>query len=135
VELDGAHSLSAGPRPLVEKLKSQYRLCDFTERGDDEKLGLPTEGGSPAPLIDSLHRILYLMENDPASLGAFLDESKANVEQLHLVAQTLAGSALAGNGSGGGKSLVAARGVEAAALRVLTTNWRTLIESKRGTLV
>ncbi len=136
VELDGPRSLSAGPRPLVEKQKSKYLLRDFTERGDDEKLGLPpSEGGLPTPLIDVLHRLLYLMENAPAEIPAYLDEARPNVEQLHLVAQTLAGSALAGNGSGGGKSLTAARGAEAAALRVLTTNWRTLIEEKRGSLV
>jgi len=35
----------------------------------------------------------------------------------------------------GGKSLIAARGAEAAALRKLTTNWRTLIEAHRGALV
>jgi len=75
------------------------------------------------------------MENSPAEIPAFLDEARPNLEQLHLVAQTLAGSALAGNGAGGGKSLVAAQGAEAAALRKLTTNWRTLIEAGRGRLL
>jgi len=147
VELDGPRSLSAGPRSLIEKQKNKYNLRDFSARGGDEKLGLPAEGGKPAPLIDILHRLLHLMENSPAAIPAFLDEARPNFEQLHLVAQTLAGSALAGNpakggagGNGGGtlrlrSGLTAARGAEAAALRVLTTNWRTLIEAKRGSLV
>jgi putative DNA methylase len=137
VELDGARGLSAGSQALVEKQKSKYRLRDFTERGDDEKLGLPAEGGTPAPLIDVLHRLLHLMETSPADIPAFLDEARPNLEQLHLAAQTLAGSALAGNGSGGARreSLVAARGAEAAALRKLTTNWRTVVEAGRGGLV
>ena len=134
VELDGPKGLSSGQRALVEKQKSKYRLRDFTERGDDDKLGLPSDD-APAPLIDVLHRLLHLMENSPAEIPAFLDEASPNLEQLHLVAQTLAGSALAGNGEGGGKSLVAARGAEASALRKLTTNWRTLIGARRGSLM
>jgi hypothetical protein len=35
----------------------------------------------------------------------------------------------------GGRPLIAARGAEAAALRVLTANWRTLIEAHRGALL
>ncbi len=73
--------------------------------------------------------------NQPAKLGEYLDQSRPDVDHLRVVAQTLSGHALAGNGSGGGKSLVAARGAEASALRVLTTNWRTLIEAHRGTLL
>ena len=134
VELDGPKGLSSGPRALVEKQKSKYRLRDFAERGDDDKLGLPSDDAQ-APLIDVLHRLLHLMENSPAEIPAFLDEANANLDQLHLVAQTLAGSALAGNGDGGGKSLVAARGAEASALRKLTTNWRTLIGVRRGSLM
>jgi hypothetical protein len=36
------------------------------------------------------------------------------------------------SGGNGGKALVAATGAEAAALRKLTTNWRTLIDAHRG---
>jgi putative DNA methylase len=134
VELDGPGAVSAGGNPLVEKAKGKYRLRDYTERGADENLGLPRNDGS-APLIDVLQRVLWLMENRPALIAAYLDQARADVERLRLVAQTLAGQTLAGNGSGGGRSLVAARGAEAAALRKLTTNWRTLIESQRGTLM
>jgi putative DNA methylase len=118
VELDGPGGLTSGSNPLGEKQKGKYRLHDFTERGDDETLGLPHAGES-APLL----------------IPAYLDKARPDVERLRIVAQTLAGQTLAGNGDGGGKSLVAARGAEAAALRKLTTNWRTLIEAHRGTLV
>jgi putative DNA methylase len=133
VELDGPRSLSYGSRALVEKQKNTYRLRDFTERGGDEKLGLPLDSAS-APLIDVLHRILWLMENQPAKMGAYLDEARPDLDRLRVVAETLAGPKLTGNGVGG-RPLMAARGAEAAALRVLTTNWRTLIEAHRGTLL
>ena len=54
VELDGQKGLASGGNPLVEKKKSTYRVRDFTERGKDEKLGVPSEDGEPAPLIDAL---------------------------------------------------------------------------------
>jgi putative DNA methylase len=146
VELDGSRGLTGGSNPLVEKLKGKYRLRDFAERGHDEKLGLPSSlgrepalslskgaGGEVAPLVDVLHRVLWLVEHRPALIPAYLDEAQPDIERMRVVAQTLAGQALAGNGSGGGRSLVAARGAEAAALRKLTTNWRSLIEaSTRG---
>jgi putative DNA methylase len=134
VELDGPGSLSTGGNPLVEKEKGKYRLRDFGERGADEKLGLP-HNGQPAALIDVLHRLLWLVEHRPATIQAYLDETQPDLERLRIVAQTLAGQTLAGNGSGGGKSLVASRGAEAAALRKLTGNWRTLIDARRGGVV
>jgi putative DNA methylase len=60
VELDGQNGLSTGTRALVERKKGKYRLRDFAERGDDEKLGIPKDDGKAALLIDILHRILIL---------------------------------------------------------------------------
>ena len=134
VELDGPGGLTSGANPLVEKDKGKYRVRDFTERGDDEDLGLP-RSGEQAPLVDALHRLLWLVENRPAFIGAFLDEARPDVERLRLVAQTLAGQTLAGNGDSGARGLAAAKGPEASALRKLTTNWRTLVEAHRGTLI
>ena len=132
VELDGAGSLTHGSNPLVEKKAGKYRLRDFTERGEDEELGLP-RNGQPAPLVDALHRVLWLMDNRPLDIPGYLDEARPDLEQLRVAAQALAGRALAGSG-GDGRPLVAARGAEASALRKLTGNWRTLIEARtRGT--
>jgi putative DNA methylase len=134
VELDGPGGLTAGTNPLMEKKKGKYRLRDFAERGEDEDLGLPRASELPS-LIDALHRVLWLVEHRPAMIPAYLDEAQPDVERLRLVAQTLAGQTLTGNSEGGGRSLVAAKGAEASALRKLTTNWRSLVEAHRGPMV
>jgi len=133
IELDGPNGLSMGRRALIEKKKGKYRLRDFTERGDDEKLGLPAEDGTPAPLIDALHRILWLVENEPRNLNRFLDEARPDRERLRLVAQALAGTALAGRKDDGAEQLVATTASEQAALRRLVANWRALIDQRLAT--
>lgn len=127
VELEGRGSLSGGPRSLVEKKvekqKAKYRLLDYTKRGEDERLGLPQADGGPAPLIDVLHRTLWLMERRPGKLAEFLEESKVNREQIRLVAQALAGPALKG-----GELADVSPSEELSALAKLTANWRSLVE-------
>ncbi|MGC8761964.1 MAG: hypothetical protein ACP5VC_18575, partial [Bryobacteraceae bacterium] len=146
VELDGPNGLTGRrPVPLLEKKKGKYRLRDFTERGADEKLGMPSErqagqpvppagqpvppAGQPVPLIDTLHRVLWLMENEPRKLKCFLDEARPDRERLRLVAQTLAGTALEGSGADGAPG-VTTTAAEAAALKKLVANWRALIEGR-----
>ena len=141
VELDGQKGLSTGRHALVEKKKGKYRLRDFTERGEDEKLGLPEDlpaatraaqagGGAPASLIDALHRILWLVENQPRNLNRFLDEARPDRERLRLVAQALAGTALAGKKDDGAEHTVATTAAEQAALKKLVANWRALIDQR-----
>jgi putative DNA methylase len=130
VELDGQNGLSSGRNALVEKKKGKYRLRDFTERGEDEKLGLLEDGGAPAPLIDALHRILWLVENQPRNLNRFLDEARPDRERLRLVAQALAGTALAGKKDDGPEHTVATTAAEQAALKKLVANWRALIDQR-----
>jgi putative DNA methylase len=123
VELDGPNGLSSGARALVEKKKGKYRLRDYTERGGDEDLGMPSDNAQPAPLIDALHRTLWLMEHRPRQLGEFLREAQPSREQMRLVAQALAGPALKGGELGD----ISPTG-ELAALAKLTANWRSVIE-------
>jgi putative DNA methylase len=123
VELDGPAGLSTGTRALVEKKKGKYRLRDYTERGKDEKLGMPGEDGDSVPLIDVLHRTLWLMERRPAQLGKFLREAEPNREQMRLVAQALAGPALKG-----GELADVSPSAELSALGKLTANWKSVIE-------
>jgi putative DNA methylase len=123
VELDGLNGLSSGSRALVEKKKGKYRLRDFAERGEDDKLGMPKENGQPAPLIDALQRTLWLMEHRPRQLGEFLREAQPNREQMRLVAQALAGPTLKGSELAD----VSPTG-EMAVLAKLTANWRSVIE-------
>ncbi len=130
VELDGPKGLSAGRHALVEKKKGKYRPRDFTERGEDQKLGLPEDGGPPAPLIDALHRILWLVENQPRKLNQFLDEARPDRERLRLVAQALAGTALAGKREDGPDHTVVTTAAEQAALKKLLANWRALIDQR-----
>lgn len=128
VELDGQKGLSTGRHALVEKKKGKYRLRDFTERGEDEKLGMSEHGGTPAPLIDVLHRILWLVENQPRNLNRFLDEARPDRERLRLVAQALAGPTLAGKKDNGPDHTVATTAAEQTALKKLVANWRVLID-------
>jgi len=130
VELDGQNGLSTGSRALIEKKKGKYRLRDFTERGDNEKLGMPKDDGTSAPLIDALHRILWLVENQPRNLSKFLVEVRPDRERLRLVAQALAGTALAGKKNNGFEHTVSTTISEQAALKKLVANWRALIEER-----
>jgi putative DNA methylase len=123
VELDGPNGLSSGARALVEKKKGKYHLRDFAERGDDDKLGMPSDDAQPAPLIDALHRTLWLMDHRPRQLGEFLREAQPNREQMRLVAQALAGPALKGGELGD----ISPTG-ELSALTKLTANWRSVVE-------
>ena len=123
IELDGHNGLTGGSDALVEKKKSKYRLRDFSERGDDENLGLPSEDGQPVPLVDALHRILWLMEKRPPELVKFLREAQPDREHLRLVAQALAGPALKGGELGD----ISPTG-ELAALAKLMANWQSVVE-------
>jgi len=129
VELDGPSGMSSGADALIEKKKGKYRLRDFAERGDDDGLGQRTDAGQAAPLVDVLHRVLWLMEHRPRELAAFLRETEPNREQLRLVAQALGGPAL----KGGELADVSPTG-EMAALAKLTSNWRSVIEDNATTV-
>ena len=127
---DGARGLTQGARALVEKKKNKYHLRDFTERGQREGLGLPDEerNGAAAPLIDVLHRILWLLDHQPRSLPGFLDRAQPDRERLRLVAQALAGPALKGGESD--TRTVTTTTAEASALGKLLANWRALIDAR-----
>jgi putative DNA methylase len=127
VELDGAHGLTAGARALVAKKGNKMRLLDHAERGAHEKLGLPDEAsGSGAPLIDVLHRTLWLMEHRPARLREFLDRARPDAERLRLVAQALAGTAL--QQAAAAKDGSVPQTPEQSAVGKLIANWRSVFE-------
>lgn len=130
VELDGQNGLSAGSHALVEKKKGKYRLRDFSERGNDEKLGQLHDNGKNAPLIDILHRILWLVENEPRNLNKFLEEVRPDRERLRLIAQALAGTALEGKKENGLEFAIVTTATEQSALKKLVANWRALIETQ-----
>lgn len=102
-----------------------YELRDYSTRGESPALGKPGDDGRPAPIIDVLHRALWLMMNAPGDLPEFLAEARANFEQMRMVAHVLAGPVL----KGGELPDISPAG-ELAALSRLTSNWRAVIEDR-----
>lgn len=129
VELDGQNGLSNSRAALLEKKKGTYRLRDYTERGEVESLGLRDEDEptKPVPLIDVLHRTLWLMERQPRRLHEYLDDAMPNRQQLRLLANTLAGPGLSGKSEGDRDRLLATTPAEQSALGKLLGNWRALV--------
>jgi putative DNA methylase len=128
VELDGPHGLAQGKKGLAKKAKEAVQLCDYRSRGDDERLGLPTESGNPAPLIDVLQRLLWLQDKQPYRVPEFLGMARPNVEQLRQVADTLKGTTLAPvNGNGASKH---ERSEEQKAVETLLQGWRSTFSER-----
>ncbi len=127
VELDGPQGLSVGKDALVKKTKAKYAALDYTQRGEYERLGLPTDNGQPAPLIDVLHRVLWLMDNAPRKLVEYLYEAKPDRERLRVLAQALAGAGLSGKSEKDAGKLISTTPAEQAALGKLLANWKSLI--------
>src|SRR5216683_2052307 len=124
VELDGPRGLAQGKIGLVKKEKDTIVLRDYRARGDDDHLGRLSESGNPAPLIDVLQRLLWLQDQQPYEVQDFLMKAHPPVEQLHMVAQALAGHALAPPGSNG--STKQERSEEQKAVDRLLAGWRSL---------
>ena len=122
IEIAGAGGLS-GPAPaLVEQAGGRFRVRTYDERGGDRRVGAPANSRS-APLIDVLHRVLWLLDNRPAELPDFLDAARPNQEQLRLVAEALAGPA-----HGRSELRESNPTAEQRVLARLNANWRSVIE-------
>ena len=122
IEIDGPLGISGPPPSLVEKSGSKFRVRNYQQRGEDEKLGIGTDG-QPAPLIDVLHRLLWLTDNRPNELKTFLKSARTNVEQLRLITQALCTPVL-----GRPEAQDSIPTAELSALSKLTANWRSLVE-------
>ena len=122
IELAGAGSISDGKRRMAEVNKSKVAVLDFAERGKEPSLGVPANGAS-APLIDVLHRLLWLMQNERAKVPAFLDEAQVEQGRLRLLANALKGRALSGPGG-------AERTDEQKAIDRLLAQWGRVVESR-----
>ncbi len=122
IEIDGPDGLS-GPAPsLVEKSGSKFRVRNYDERGEDERMGVGT-ADRPAPLVDVIHRLLWLLDNRPAQLQEFLTAAHPNQEQLRLVTQALCAPVLGRSGLQD-----ATPTDELRALSKLNANWRSIVE-------
>jgi putative DNA methylase len=130
VELDGPRGLAQGKKGLVKKEKDTVVLRDYRARGDDEHLGRLSESGNSAPLIDVLQRLLWLLDEQPYEVQDFLMRAHPPVEQLRMVAQALAGHALAPAGSNG--TTKQDRSEEQKAVDRLLAGWRGLFSEVAG---
>jgi putative DNA methylase len=124
VELD---DLTRGSTALVEKKGKTYRVRNFSDRGENEDLGIPNDGRA-VPLVDVLHRTLWLMENRPALLAHFLGRARPNTDQLRHVAQAVSGPVLMGADLSREKLTS-----ELSALTRLTANWSSLTATTGAT--
>ncbi len=122
IEIDGPEGLTGTAPKLVEKSGSKFRVRNYTERGDDDALGLPANGKA-APLVDALHRLLYLLDKRPVAVRDYLDAVRPNGEQLRLVTQALSAPVL-----GRPDAPDASPSAELGALTRLNANWRTVVE-------
>jgi len=121
IELSGG--LAEGKTRLIKQEKSKIQVLGHDVRGKQPTLGLPT-GAAPAPLIDVLHRLLWLLENDRTAISVFLDKSRADTGRLRLLANALKGRAL----SGGGET--ADRSDEQKATDRLLAQWSRVVETR-----
>jgi putative DNA methylase len=126
VELEGHSGLASGSNSVLEKKKSKYRLRDYTDRGDDDGLGSPDDTGVARPVVDILHRLLWLLEHRPPKIPEFLADAQPSLEQLRLVCQALAGPALKG-----GELADISAGAEQSALGKLLANWSAVMEGQQ----
>ena len=119
---DGPEGLAGAFPKLVEKAGRKFRVRNFAERGEHEALGLAVKDKA-VPLVDVLHRLLWLLEERPAAVGEYLETARPNAEQLRLVVQALAKPVLEG-----GQVRDASPTPELGALARLNANWRAIFE-------
>ncbi len=124
VELTGPGSLSDGKRAVLKVEKGKVQLRGHDDRGNSEQLGLPSDNVS-APLVDVLHRLLWLVEHKPAEIATFLQQAAPDLARLRLLANALSGRALAGEGG-------ADRTDEQKAIDRLLPQWKKLVEEPAG---
>ena len=122
IEIDGPDGLTGNSPKLVEKSRGKFRVRNYAERGDNETLGL-AEDGHAAPLVDILHRLLYLLDERPGAVQAYLKSARPNAEQLRLVTQALCAPVLAGS-----ETVDTRPTAELGALARLNANWRGIVE-------
>jgi putative DNA methylase len=124
VELDGPGALTSGSAPPVVKSKQIVRLQDYQQRGATRDLGVSDTGA--APLIDIIHRLLWLNEHQPTAVPAFLARSRPDTGCLRMVAEALAGRRLAAEPSPGAAR--DERTEEQRAIGRLLPVWRRVVE-------
>ena len=122
IEIDGAGGAAGPPPALVEKDRSKFRVRSYEERGGHAAVG-SAANGAPAPLIDILHRVLWLLDHRPVELPDFLAAERPNQERLRLVTEALSGPVHRRSELRESNATAEQR-----ALARLNANWRSVIE-------
>ena len=126
IEMDGPDGIAGPPPALAEKVRgagaAKFRVRTFEERGGDDEMGIG-EDGRPAPLVDVVHRLLWLLDHRPAQVREFLEAARPSSEQLRLVTQALCAPVL-----GRPETQDATPTAELRALARLNANWRGIVE-------
>jgi putative DNA methylase len=120
VELLGPRGLTSGTAALIDKEGDSVRFRDYQERGAVERLGLDSENGAAASLIDILHRLLWLAEHQPIQVKDYLMVARPDSNHLRLLAQGLSGSSISGKGVGTSER-------EREALVRLLASWKRIV--------
>ena len=126
IELDEASGMVGAAPALVEKNGADVRVRTFAERGTCDDLGSQKDG-HPAPIVDVLHRTLWLIDNRPAELSIYLKQARPNQEQLRLVVQALSGPVLTAR-----RTIENGLSEEMSALHKLNANWRSIVDDHRA---
>lgn len=113
--------LATASPPLATINKGSVTLHDYSERGDDDHLGL-LDGNPNRPLIDVLHGVLWRSAHNPRDIRAYLDAARPDPIALRLVAQALQGRALRG------EDYATSKHREQQACERLLGAWNTLVE-------
>ena len=126
IEMDGPDGIAGPPPSLAEKVRgagaAKFRVRTFEERGGDDEMGIG-EDGRPAPLVDVVHRLLWLLDHRPAQVREFLEAARPSSEQLRLITQALCAPVL-----GRPEAQDATPTAELRALARLNANWRGIVE-------
>ena len=126
IEMDGPDGIAGPPPTLAEKVRgagaAKFRVRTFEERGGEDEMGIGGDG-RPAPLVDVVHRLLWLLDRRPAQVREFLDAASPSREQLRLVTQALCAPVLERP-----EAQDAAPTAELRALARLNANWRSVVE-------
>src|SRR5262249_37305459 len=86
-------ALMQGKGALLAKKGGKVTIRSFDDRGGERDLGLAVDGRQ-SPLIDTLHRLLWLQKHRTADVPKFLRECGADLGAGRLVAQALGGKPL-----------------------------------------
>ena len=127
IEMDGPDGIAGPPPSLAEKVRagaggSKFRVRTFEERGGEDEMGIG-EDSRPAPLVDVVHRLLWLLDHRPAQVREFLEAARPSSEQLRLVTQALCAPVL-----GRPEAQDTTPTAELRALARLNANWRSVVE-------